>query len=129
MSLFEFKITACLVPTGIFVITSRPSIMADKNGNLQFYTNGISINNKKHSTLKNGNRINPGKYLDDGGWTQYDVGGLPLNQGVLSIPSPNDDNKYFVIMEWNLVYTGLVWILCFIEDFKDVNLVLSTKKY
>jgi len=82
------------------------SIMADKNGNLQFYTNGISINNKKHSTLKNGNRINPGKYLDDGGWTQYDVGGLPLNQGVLSIPSPNDDNKYFIFnTDINVVHT------------------------
>lgn len=39
----------------------------------------------------------------------------------------NDDNIWGVIVEWNLVYGGLVWVLCFIGDFKDVYLVLGNR--
>lgn len=41
--------------------------------------------------------------------------------------SKNDDNKWGVIVEWNLVYGGLVWVLCFIADFKNIYLVLNNK--
>jgi hypothetical protein len=38
---------------------------------------------------------------------------------------PNDEDIYIVIVEWNLVYAGLIWILCFFSDMKSVSLVLS----
>lgn len=45
----------------------------------------------------------------------------------LNPDKPNDDNIYAVIIEWNLVYGGLVWVLCFLSDFKDIYLVFSSK--
>ena len=39
----------------------------------------------------------------------------------------NDDDKYIVIVEWNLVYAGLIWILCFLPDFKNVYFTLNPK--
>jgi hypothetical protein len=36
---------------------------------------------------------------------------------------PNDDEIYGVIIEWNLVYGGLVWVTCFLKDFKNIYIV------
>ena len=44
-----------------------------------------------------------------------------------AVSPANDDDKYIVIVEWNLVYAGLVWILCFLPDFKKVYFVLNPK--
>lgn len=38
-------------------------------------------------------------------------------------------DKYVVIVEWNLVYAGLIWILCFLSDMKGVYLIFRNKKY
>lgn len=40
-------------------------------------------------------------------------------------PKHNGDDIYIVIVEWNLVYAGLIWILCFLGDFKDMHLVMK----
>jgi hypothetical protein len=40
----------------------------------------------------------------------------------------NDDDIYIVIIEWNLVYAGLIWMLCFVADMKTVSLVLNDNK-
>jgi hypothetical protein len=40
---------------------------------------------------------------------------------------PNDDEIYGVIIEWNLVYGGLVWVLCYVTDFKDIYIVFKNK--
>ena len=36
--------------------------------------------------------------------------------------STNGDDKLVVIAEWNLVYGGLIWILCFLGDWKQLNI-------
>lgn len=40
----------------------------------------------------------------------------------------NDDDVYVVIVEWNLVYAGLIWVLCFLGDFKHVRIVFTNNK-
>ena len=36
-------------------------------------------------------------------------------------------DKYIVILEWNLVYGGLFWILSFVEDFKEVSVCMKLR--
>jgi hypothetical protein len=38
---------------------------------------------------------------------------------------PNYSDIYGVIIEWNLVYGGLIWVLCYIGDFKDIYIVFK----
>ncbi len=56
----------------------------------------------------------------------YCIYGLIIEN--LKSDKPNEDDKYIVIVEWNLVYAGLIWILCFLGDFKDVYVVLQNTK-
>lgn len=37
----------------------------------------------------------------------------------------NDDDIYIVIVEWNLVFAGLIWILCFLGDWQHIYLTLT----
>lgn len=56
----------------------------------------------------------------------YCLGGL-IYEGLF--PSgKNGDDIYIVIVEWNLVYAGLIWVLCFLGDFKQTYLVLKNNK-
>lgn len=50
-----------------------------------------------------------------------------INEGMNGFKDIGDD-KYIVIVEWNLVYAGLIWVLCFLGDFKNVYVVLAMKK-
>ena len=68
--------------------------MSDKEGNLIFYSNGISINNKAHTIMQNGNRINPGKWLEDFNFLRS---GVPIFLGLLSLPMPNTQNTYMLL--------------------------------
>lgn len=47
--------------------------------------------------------------------------------GLILENAANKDDIYVVIVEWNLVYAGLVWIFCFVEDWKHVYLALDCK--
>lgn len=40
----------------------------------------------------------------------------------------NDDDVYIVIVEWNLVYAGLIWVLCFLGDFRGTYLVFADNR-
>ena len=97
-------------------LNASSTVMSDKSGNLQFYSNGISINNRIHYTMKNGKRINPGKFLDNGGWTDPKQGGLPSVQGLLSLPSPINDSIYYLFNMDILLkrYTNPTnaWVVC-----------------
>jgi len=56
--------------------------VSDADGNLLFYTNGITVWNKEHQTMPNGNSLN----------------GSPFpNQSTVIVPNPNDVNKYYII--------------------------------
>lgn len=67
------------------------SIMSDTDGNLLFFTNGVSIMNKDFKIIKNGNRINPGPFMELYNWTED---GLPIIQGSLALSFPNNDSIF-----------------------------------
>lgn len=50
-----------------------------------------------------------------------------ISQALSGSPT-NDDDKYIVIVEWNLVFAGLVWVVCFHGDWKNVSIVLVSNK-
>lgn len=41
------------------------------------------------------------------------------------IPTATDDDIYIVIVEWNSVYVGLIWVLSFAFDWKHYYICLS----
>lgn len=45
--------------------------------------------------------------------------------GLLTEAVQNDDDIYVVIMEWNLVFLGLMWLLTFSSDWTSVFLTLK----
>jgi len=56
------------------------AVISDKNGNLLFYTDGKTIWNRKHDTLKNG----------------YNLNSFASIQEAIIIPQPGNPNIYFV---------------------------------
>jgi len=77
--------------TGIKMEGSNTS-MCDTEGNLLFYSNGCLIVNAIGEIMENGDSINPG-FLDDH-YCPY--GGSPIIQGVVAIPSPENEDHYYV---------------------------------
>jgi gliding motility-associated-like protein len=57
------------------------AVIADNNGKLLFYSNGISIANRKHEIIKNGAGL---------------LGDLSSTDNVLIIPSPGNDSIFYV---------------------------------
>lgn len=39
--------------------------------------------------------------------------------------SENDEDIYLVTVEWNLTIGGLIWLLSFVYDFKDVHITFK----
>ena len=72
-----------------FFITNAS--ICDKEGELQFYTNGIYISNKNNQVMQNGLGINPGAYADE----HIDVG-YAMDQGGFIIPCPGNNQRYYI---------------------------------
>jgi hypothetical protein len=71
--------------------------MCDRNGNLLFYTNGISISNANHDMMVNGDSLDWGNTS-----ISWQNSGLPVNQGAIVIPDPLDTNQYYLFhMSYN----------------------------
>ena len=66
---------------------------SDSLGKLQFYTNGISIQNKAHQLLQNGDSINA---ISDT-WKTYKELGYPLGKGCMALPLPKQKNQYILL--------------------------------
>nr|MBK9651767.1 T9SS type A sorting domain-containing protein [Bacteroidota bacterium] len=73
--------------------------IADTNGNLLFYTNGIHIYNWLDTAMENGTYINPGFNVTQ--WLNY---GLWIQEGALILPKPNDSLQYYVFHEAYINY-------------------------
>ncbi|MCD4745149.1 MAG: gliding motility-associated C-terminal domain-containing protein [Bacteroidales bacterium] len=58
------------------------SVICDKNGNLQFYTNGQKIWNRQHNIMPNGEGI---------------AGSFLVNQNSVIIPKPNNEHIYYLL--------------------------------
>ncbi len=61
--------------------TEGSSSMSDNNGKLLFYSNGISIQNRKHETMLNGNFLN---------------GDLSSTSNSVIVPMPGNDSMYYL---------------------------------
>ena len=65
--------------------------ICDTDGNLLFYTNGIYIANAAHQMMVNGDSLSPGP-----GTFSY-PSGLPISQGLIILPIPENEKKYILI--------------------------------
>ena len=68
--------------------------ICDTNGQLLYYTNGCSINNRNHDTLFNSQNFNPGWLTN-----YYQPYGMGLPQGCLIVPRPNHYGQYYLFHE------------------------------
>jgi hypothetical protein len=77
------------IPTLEYFTVTNASI-CDEEGNLLYYTNGISICGVD-SILENGSGLNPCPYTG-----YYTVDGLNINQAALFIPQPGSSRYYYL---------------------------------
>jgi gliding motility-associated-like protein len=62
------------------------AVISDTNGNLLFYTDGITVYNKNHLTMANGNNL---------------LGHPSSSQSAIIVPKPLDDNIYYIFTVTN----------------------------
>ena len=69
------------------------STISNTEGRLQFYSNGVGVNNHLHELMQNGDGMSgfPG--------TTGEEGGYRLEQGGISIPWPDSVGQYFLLTE------------------------------
>ena len=68
-----------------------PCVASDKNGLLQFYSNGCQIMNHQHQLMENGYEINSGPIHD-----QYCINtGYPAGNSLLFLPFPGHEDEYY----------------------------------
>lgn len=65
--------------------------ICDTNGNLLFYTNGITVGNSNYDTLQNAVNFNPGYAT-----SFYEPYGMGISQGALIIPQPESDHHFYI---------------------------------
>ena len=69
--------------------------MSDSLGNLQFYSNGCSINNSNHKTIINGDSIGKGNY-EISYCYPIESGVIPLTQMLFSVPNLVKKDIYYL---------------------------------
>ncbi|MEO8088254.1 MAG: hypothetical protein ABI763_15645 [Bacteroidota bacterium] len=67
--------------------------ICDTAGQLMFYTNGISVQNRNHADMMNTNNFNPGTAT-----TVWNYG-LRIQQACLILPVPESDSLYYIFHE------------------------------
>ena len=77
--------------------------MSDTNGNLLFYTNGVTVWNKNHQVMDNGTGLK---------------GDASSTQGALIVPYPNNDSLFylFIAYGWTDPNSGFYYSLININD-------------
>lgn len=75
-------------PMPLFVTNAS---ICDTSGQLLFYTNGISIENRNHQILSNSFDFNPGWATD-----LAESYGLAISQAVLFLPRPMNPDNYYI---------------------------------
>ncbi|MBX2929904.1 MAG: T9SS type A sorting domain-containing protein [Saprospiraceae bacterium] len=79
--------------------------MSDEAGNLLFYTNGIYIANAQHEPMLNGTG------LHTPGTSGFGEDGIPVSQGVLILPWPENPGKYVVFYgQLIYLYFNITWL-------------------
>ena len=72
---------------------TNTSISDPITGELQFYTNGISIKDRTHHIMENGDSINYGTNT----WNSYKVAGYRAVWGAVALPYPAHPNQYYLL--------------------------------
>lgn len=88
--------------------------MSDTNGNLLFYTNGVTVWNKSHQVMKNGTGL---------------LSNQTYAQAALIVPQPGNDSIYFIFTPGNYLRYSIVNMnreggLGEVTD-KNINLIIS----
>ncbi|MEO8086674.1 MAG: T9SS type A sorting domain-containing protein [Bacteroidota bacterium] len=96
--------------------SAEEAAICDSNGELLFYTNGIYVANRNHVAMPNGSGLNPGLFTDD-----WNNDGLPIFQGALILPWPDQYNKYLLIHE-TLDYNANIHPTTLYYSLIDMNL-------
>lgn len=65
-------------------------VCSDSSGILQFYTNGISIRDKTHERMLNGDTLNPGYF-----WESFKNMDYPNGPFCFALPAPAKSNQYY----------------------------------
>lgn len=68
--------------------------ICDTNGNLLFYSNGLTVGNRNYDTLLNAVNFNPGWATD-----LNETFGMNNCQGVIFLPDPGNDKRYYLFHE------------------------------
>lgn len=103
------------IDTGMDFNFTNASI-SDAEGNLLFYTNGIYIADASHEVMENGDSIN-----NMGISQQYSSTGLPIPQGALILPFPENDSLYYVFHVPVIPDTNGLDAFIFILNYSVVN--------
>jgi hypothetical protein len=74
-------------------LNATNGVISDTAGNLLFYSNGLYIANSIGNIMLNGDNLNPGTFANN-----YPEG-LPIPQGNLIIPMPDNPGKYYLFHE------------------------------
>ena len=85
----------------VFINQANAVISNGKTGQLQFYTNGIEVKNRKHQSMPNGADINIVN-------TQTNRGYLDVSQGALIVPVPARPTAYYLFLlgQNNVAFTS-----------------------
>ena len=76
--------------------------MSDSSGNLIFYSNGIKVNNAQYQLMQNGDSLNPGQVANNNRTVGY-----PYTESMISIPHPNQANKYYIFHQGVTAASGI----------------------
>ena len=100
--------------------------ICDEQGNLLFYFNGIYIEDASFQTMENGEELN-----------EWNLGGYDLPQGGLILPSPGDENQYFLLHSeegyidypgWYLEVVGLYYSIVDMQENNGLGAVVLKKE-
>ena len=75
------QVIATPLPNSAMNADEGASSICDANGNLLFYTNGVSVYNRNHQVMRNGDGL---------------LGNISTAQSGLIVPSPGNNNIYFI---------------------------------
>lgn len=95
--------------------------MSDNEGNLQFYTNGITIRNSLDEIIENGDSLHDGFFLRNiAGWHYY---GNPNDAIMCVLPNPIHKNRYDILYGFvdTTPVTGLPHIPKLLRTQVDMN--------
>ena len=80
------------IPNGQLFTTEGSASIADANGNLLFYTEGVNVYNRVHALMPNGSGL---------------MGGTSASQSAIILPDPGSSTKYYIFTVPNTASGGL----------------------